>query len=116
MNPVGFKSDQQDPGPLTWEMTSALKNGDWLGPNHIYLAQELLRKQFPLIDGLKSTLSQNDGFVPIQNEGINTCKIIISYSISYTIMIMQKIIVHFLSCKVSRFIILVVTIGLHQPV
>ena len=31
----------------------------------------LLRKQFPLIDGLQSSLlCQNDGFVPIQGEGM----------------------------------------------
>ena len=51
-------------------MASAVKNGNWFGDDHIHLAQELLRKQFPLIDGLQSTLlSQNDGFVPIHNEG-----------------------------------------------
>ena len=52
-------------------MARSLKNGDWLGDDHIYLAQELLRKQFPLIDGLQSSLlCQNDGFVPIQDEGM----------------------------------------------
>ncbi len=51
-------------------MASAVKIGNWLGDNHIHLAQELLRKQFSLIDGLQSTLlSQNDWFVTIHNEG-----------------------------------------------
>ncbi len=52
------------------EMASAVKNENWLGDDHIHLAQELLRKQFPLIDWLQSTLlSQNDGFVPVHYEG-----------------------------------------------
>ena len=56
---------------LAREMARALKNGDWLSDEHIYLAQELIRKQFPNIQGLQSTLlCQNDGFVPIQGEGM----------------------------------------------
>ena len=52
-------------------MARDLKNGDWLGDDHVYLAQELIRKQFPHIDGLQSTLlCQNDGFIPIQAEGM----------------------------------------------
>ena len=52
-------------------MAIVLKNGDWLSDDHIYLAQELLRKQSPLLDGLQSSLlCQNDGFVPTQGEGM----------------------------------------------
>lgn len=52
-------------------MARALKDGDWLGDDHVYLAQALLKKQFPLLDGLQSSLlCQNDGFVPIQGEGM----------------------------------------------
>ena len=55
---------------LTREMAKTLKNGDWLGDDHIYLAQALLKEQFPFIDGLQSTLlCQDDGFIPIQSEG-----------------------------------------------
>lgn len=51
-------------------MARILKNGDWLSDEHIQLAQELLRKQFPHLDGLQSSLlCQNDGFIPIQSEG-----------------------------------------------
>ena len=49
-------------------MARALKNGDWLGDDHVYLAQALLKKH---LDGLQSSLlCQNDGFVPIQGEGM----------------------------------------------
>lgn len=52
-------------------MARTLKNGDWLSDDHVYLAQELIRKQFPHVQGLQSTLlCQNDGFVPIQAEGM----------------------------------------------
>lgn len=52
-------------------MAKTLKNGDWFNDDHIYLAQELIKKQFPYVGGLQSTLlCQNDGFVPIQAEGI----------------------------------------------
>ena len=61
-------------------MAQVLKNGDWLSDDHIYLAQELLRKQFPLIDGLQSSLlCQNDGFVPIQGEGMYKYSTILLY-------------------------------------
>ena len=51
-------------------MARTLKNGDWLSDEHIQLAQELLRKQFPDLDGLQSSLlCQNEGFIPIQSEG-----------------------------------------------
>ena len=34
------------------------------------LAQDLLKNQFPHIDGLQSTLlCQNDGFIPVATEG-----------------------------------------------
>ena len=53
-------------------MARSLKNGEWLGDEHIQLAQELLRKQFPHLDGLQSSLlCQNDGFIPVQSEGTN---------------------------------------------
>ena len=49
---------------LTREMARSLKNGDWLGNDHIYLSQELLRKQFPHIDQLQlSLLCQDDWFI-----------------------------------------------------
>ena len=52
-------------------MIRNLKNGGWLDDQHIQLAQDLLREQFPTIDGLQSTLlGQNDGFIPVQREGI----------------------------------------------
>ena len=54
----------------TRAMTKTLQNGDWLTDDHIRLAQNLLRNQFPGIDDLQSPLlSQNDGFVPVQAEG-----------------------------------------------
>ena len=52
-------------------MIRNLKNGGWLDDQHIQLAQELLREQFPTIDGLQSSLlGQTDGFIPVQTEGI----------------------------------------------
>ena len=34
---------------------------------HIYLAQQLIQRQFPSIGGLQSTLlRQNDGFIPVR--------------------------------------------------
>ena len=39
--------------------------GDWLTDEHVFYAQELLRMQFPTIDGWQSTLlAQNNGFLP----------------------------------------------------
>ena len=52
-------------------MIRNLKNGGWLDDQHIQLAQELLREQFPTIDSLQSSLlGQTDGFIPVQTEGI----------------------------------------------
>ena len=100
-------------------MARALKNGGWLDDDHIYLTQELLRKQFPLIDGLQSTLlCQNDGFVPIQGEGMYKYSTIqlhittLQQKFNYAMTII--IIIDHLLYKVSNFIILVVTIGSHQ--
>ena len=97
-------------------MARALKNGGWLDNDHIYLTQELLRKQFPLIDGLQSSLlCQNDGFVPIQGEGMykySTIQLHITTLQHYVMTII--IIIDHLLYKVSKFIILVVTIGSHQ--
>ena len=54
-------------------MEKTLKNGEWLSDDHIELAQEVLKKQFPHVDGLQSPLlAQNDGFVPVEGEG-NYC-------------------------------------------
>ena len=90
-------------------MARALKNRGWLDDDHIYLAQELLRKLFSLIDGLQSSLlCQNDGFVPIQGEGMYKYGTI---QLHITTII---IIIDHLLYKVSKFIILVVTIGSHQ--
>ena len=53
-------------------MIRNLKNGGWLDDQHIQLAQDLLREQFPTIDGLQSTLlGQTHGFIPVQTEGID---------------------------------------------
>ena len=42
-----------------------------LTDEHIHLAQQLLKKQFPHLDGLQSTLlSETDGFEALQHEGI----------------------------------------------
>ena len=96
-------------------MARALKNGDWLSDDHIYLAQELLRKQFPHIDGLQSSLlCQNNGFVPIEGEGMCKYSTIILYPIAYHYFT-TKIMFLFIY-KVSKFIILVDTIGSHQVV
>ena len=51
-------------------MEKTLKNGGWLSDEHIELAQEILKDQFPNIDGFQSPLlSENDGFVAVQGEG-----------------------------------------------
>ena len=53
-------------------MSKSLRDGDWLGDDHMELAQDLLKKQFPDIDGLQPTiLSQKDAFIPIQTEGMH---------------------------------------------
>ena len=42
-----------------------IKSGNWLCNEHMYLAQAILQKQFPAIDGWQSTLlAQIDGFIP----------------------------------------------------
>ena len=49
-----------------------IKSGDlMLSDEHMYLAQAILQKQFPAIDGWQSTLlAQIDGFIPATNESI----------------------------------------------
>ena len=45
----------------------AIQSGDCLNDHHMHAAHEMLRKQFPHVDGLQSTLlCQNDGLIPIQ--------------------------------------------------
>ena len=57
----------------TQEMKDILNNGEWLTDEHVVLSQELLRNQFPHIDGLQSPLlAENDGFSPVANEAIQT--------------------------------------------
>ena len=52
-------------------MKAMIKSGDWLSDEHMYLAQAILQKQFPAIDGWQSTLlAQIDGFIPATNESI----------------------------------------------
>ena len=54
-------------------MEKTLKSGGWLSDEHIELAQEVLKNQFPHVDGLQSQLlAQSDGFIPVQGEG-NYC-------------------------------------------
>ena len=46
--------------------------GDWLTDEHMFYAQELLRMQFPTIDGWQSTLlTQNNGFLPAMMDAIH---------------------------------------------
>lgn len=55
---------------LKRSMEKTLKNGGWLTDEHVQLAQEILKDQFPHVDGFQSPLLvQNDGFVPVQGEG-----------------------------------------------
>ena len=52
-------------------MKAVIKNGDWLSDQHMYLAQGILEKKFPLIDGWQSTLlAQIDGYAPATCEAI----------------------------------------------
>ena len=45
--------------------------GRELTDEHISLAHNILKKQFPHIDGLQSPLlAQTNGFIPVQHEGI----------------------------------------------
>ena len=49
----------------------AVKSGDWLSDEDMYLAQTIYQKQFSLIDAWQSTLlAQIDGFMPATNEVI----------------------------------------------
>ena len=46
-------------------MKAIIKSRDWLSDEHMYLAQAILQKQFPAIDGWQSTLlAQIDRFIP----------------------------------------------------
>ena len=61
----------------TQGMKEILRNGEWLTDDHISLSQELLRSQFPHIDGLQSPLlAENGGFSPVHNEAIQIHHII----------------------------------------
>ena len=52
-------------------MKAVIKSGDWLTDEHMYLAQDILQKQFPHTEGWQSTLLvQTDGFIPVQSEAI----------------------------------------------
>ena len=45
--------------------------GDWLTDEHMFYAQELLRMQFPTIDGWQSILlAQNNRFLPAKMDAI----------------------------------------------
>ena len=43
----------------------------------IVLVHEVLRNQFPLVDGLQLPLSQNDGFIPVQDKWHVSVKMVI---------------------------------------
>jgi len=48
-----------------------LVKGGQLTDEHIHLTHQLLKKQFPHLDGLQSTLlSETDAFEALQHEGI----------------------------------------------
>ena len=48
-----------------------LVGGDWLTDEYMFYAQELLRMQFPTMDGWQSTLlAQNNGFLPAKMDAI----------------------------------------------
>ena len=52
-------------------MREVLVKGEELTDEHMLLAQNLLKKQFPHIDGLESPLlSETNGFIPVQHEAI----------------------------------------------
>ena len=56
---------------FTAQMKAILVKGGQLTDEHIHLAQQLLKKQFPNLDGLQSNLlSETDGFEALQHEGI----------------------------------------------
>ena len=52
-------------------MKKELLAGNWLGDDHINLAQELLNEEYPNLHGLQSPLlCQNDSFCPIAGNSI----------------------------------------------
>ena len=53
-------------------MKKQIVGGDWLTDEHMFYAQELLRMQFPTIDGWQSTLlTLNNGFLPAMMDAIH---------------------------------------------
>ena len=56
---------------FTRTMKKELIAGNWLGDDHINLAQELLNEEYPNLHGLQSPLlCQNDSFCPIAGDSI----------------------------------------------
>ena len=52
-------------------MKKQVVGGEWLTDDHMFYAQELLRMQFPTIDGWQSTLlAQNNGYFPAKMDAI----------------------------------------------
>ena len=50
----------------TQKMKDALLRGSWLNDEHITLAQNIFKLQFPGLDGLQSPLfARTDGFAPV---------------------------------------------------
>lgn len=50
-------------------MRQNISSGQWLGDEHMKLAQNLLKEEYPHLSGFQSTLlSQNNGFYPVQGE------------------------------------------------
>eukprot|EP00731_Ephydatia_muelleri_P033277 Em0027g25a len=57
--------------PFTRKMKKQVVSGEWLTDDHMFYAQELLRMQFPTIDGWQSTLlAQNNGYLPAKMDAI----------------------------------------------
>ena len=53
------------------EKKKQVVGGEWLTDDHMFYAQELLRMQFPTIDGWQSTLlAQNNGYLPAKMDTI----------------------------------------------
>ena len=49
-----------------------IEEGGLLNDRHMHAAHQLLRKQFPLLNGLQSTLLiQSNGFSPVASNGRN---------------------------------------------
>ena len=66
-----WSTPQQRKCPFTTEMKKQIVDGDLLTDEHMFFAQELLRIQFPKIDGWQSTiLAQNNGFLPAKMDAI----------------------------------------------